>query len=545
MSKIYLVNPSSDFPTYFNGESYGAYGFSPGVMIADLAVPTLAAMAAPYLEVSLCDQSISPVDFQTTAEFIGVTGKVSQYQNLCAIADEFRRRGKVVLIGGPHASLSPDSLRDHCDILVRGEIEELAPRIFSDLRDGHWQREYVGSKPSLQSSPVPRWDLYPLERALLGTVQTSRGCPFECEFCDVIQYAGRKQRHKDADQVLREVDELYRRGMRSVFLADDNFTVYRARAKELLSALAQWNRAQTDGRVEFFTQVSIDVAKDEEMLRLAADADLTRFYIGLETPNPESLRETKKRQNLRVNLVDQVHKIIAHGIMVTAGMIVGFDADGPDIFQTQYDFSMLAAIPITSVGVLVAPVATPLHARMKEAGRLKDNQAETAASPWATNIAKHPKLTETQLMDGLRWLGNNLYSPRAFAERVMTFIDLFGTQYTAAAAKGPATRRKAGTRLAGRSIDFDAVGMLGKFRELGSEEQSLWDQLIGAAQKKPATMPFVCGILTQYMQVRHMYETGQFWEPQLVVPPAPQPLLPRVSLKARPPQVSLQTNVSS
>ncbi len=150
---------------------------------------------------------------------------------------------------------------------------------------------------------MPRWDLYPNGQALMGSVQTSRGCPFECEFCDVIQYLGRKQRHKPVGQVLAELDQLYRLGYRSVFLADDNFTVYRARAKELLVALRDWNARQTDGRMRLMSQVSIDAAGDEDMLQMCADAGLTHVFIGIETPNEESLREAKKRQNLKKNLV--------------------------------------------------------------------------------------------------------------------------------------------------------------------------------------------------------------------------------------------------
>jgi len=161
------------------------------------------------------------------------------------------------------------------------------------------------------------WDIYPNDRALSGTLQTSRGCPFECEFCDVIQYLGRRQRHKSVAQVLRELDALYRIGYRFVFLADDNFTAYRTRAKELLVALRDWNAQQERGEVGFTTQVSIDAAKDEELLKLCAEAGLTHVFIGIETPNEDSLRETKKHQNLRINLADQVQRFLDHGIAVT------------------------------------------------------------------------------------------------------------------------------------------------------------------------------------------------------------------------------------
>jgi radical SAM superfamily enzyme YgiQ (UPF0313 family) len=356
MPAIYLINPAADLPTsYFGAEVFAARLRRPAVMIADLAMPTLAALAPRDFEVFLCDEHLTPVDFDLAADFVAITGKVTQAPRMIALAREFRRRGKIVLFGGPHASLSPETLRPHCDVLVRGEIEEIGEELFADLREGCWKDEYVGTRPDLARSPVPRWDLYPNQRALLGTVQTSRGCPYDCEFCDVIQYLGRKQRHKPPDQVLRELDQLYRFGYRQVFLADDNFTIYRARTRELLDALRDWNARQTAGHVTFMTQVSLDVAADDDLLRRCAAAGLTHFFIGIETPNADSLREARKPQNLKRDMVGDVEHVLSHGISVSGGLIAGFDSDGPDIFDRQYDFAMRLPVPVYSVGALVAP----------------------------------------------------------------------------------------------------------------------------------------------------------------------------------------------
>ena len=376
---LYLINPAVDFPTYFGGEVYAGWGLRPATLMADLAIPTVAGMVPRDFDVRLCDENISPIEFDISADFVGITGKITQWGRMTAIAREFRRRGKVVLIGGPYASLSPEVVRPHCDIVVRGEAEDISEELFSDLRKGRWKPEYVGNRPDLARSPMPNWELYPNDRALLGTVQTSRGCPFECEFCDVIQYLGRKQRHKPVTQVLRELDEIYRRDYRHIFLADDNFTVYRARAKELLAALRNWNFRQDQVKVRFVTQVSIDAARDAELLKMCAEAGLTQVFIGIETPNEDSLKETKKRQNVGINLLDQVQHFLEHGIAVVGGMIVGFDSDRPDIFERQYEFAMSSPIPIFSVGALVAPAATPLHERMAKEGRLSSDGSEVAA----------------------------------------------------------------------------------------------------------------------------------------------------------------------
>jgi hypothetical protein len=226
--------------------------------------------------------------------------------------------------------------------------------------------------------------------------------------------------------VLHELDALYRFGYRTVFLADDNFTVYRARAKELLAAIQEWNARQTDGRVRFTTQISIDAAGDTEMLEMCADAGLTHVFIGIETPNEVSLREAKKRQNLKRNLLDEIKQIVNYGISVDCGMIVGFDNDEVDIFRRQYEFAMATAVPIFSLGALVAPAATPLHARLAKAGRLVEDGAEIAATPWSTNVIP-AKMTLQELFEGIRRLCNSIYHPAAFEQQMSKLVDTLGS----------------------------------------------------------------------------------------------------------------------
>ena len=203
---IYIINPASDFPNYVSAEILAASGFAAGTAMADAAAATVAALASKDFQVSICDEYISPIDFDHTADWVAITGKVNQRRRMVAVADEFRRRGKRVVIGGPYASLSPAHLRAHCDVLVSGEVEEIAAELFADLSRGNPRDSYIGDKPDISRSPIPRWALYPNDRALMGTLQTSRGCPFECEFCDVIQDLGRKQRHKPIANVLAELD---------------------------------------------------------------------------------------------------------------------------------------------------------------------------------------------------------------------------------------------------------------------------------------------------------------------------------------------------
>ena len=506
-SSIYMVNPSNDFPSYFGGEVFAGRGFRPATMVADLALPTLAAFVPDDFEVRICDEFVTPIDFETPADFVAITGKVTQSLRIAKIAAEFRRRGKVVLIGGPYASLAPERVRLHCEILVQGEIEEIADQLFADLRERRWKEEYLGGRPDLSRSPVPRWDLYPNHRAATATVQTSRGCPFECEFCDVIQYLGRTQRHKSIPQVLAELDEVYRHGYRGVLLADDNFTVWRARAKEVLTALREWNSRQKDGPVYFATQLSVDAAEDEELLRMCADARLTYVFIGLETVNEESLRETKKRQNLRRDPVEQVSRFLKYGIGVMGGMVTGFDSDGPDIFQRQFEFGMATRIPMLLAGALVAPEGTPLRARLASEGRLQPNGAEVPGMPWATNISPR-QMTREQLREGMRWLCNKLYDPAAFGTRLLESIDLLASAYFPTGARW-------GTPSWGREIEREAMALVAQLGRLGIDEARMLTRVAARLAGKPHATAYAGAVLTQYQQARYMFERADFWDPKL------------------------------
>lgn len=513
---LHLINPRPAEPSYFGAEAYGHWGYQPAQAIADLATATVAALAPSDWTVTICEEYVEPIDFDVEADYIGITGKVIQGQRMNEVADAFRARGKTVLIGGPHASLSPEAVRSHCDVLIIGEIEAIAGELFADLEAGTYKAEYVGDRPDVETSPLPRFELYPNDRALSGCVQTSRGCPFECEFCDVIQYLGRKQRHKSIEQIITELDVLYRIGFRAVFLADDNFTVYRKRAKAVLAALRDWNAARTDGPVAFHTQVSIDAARDPEIMRLCGEAGLTRVFIGIETPNEESLRETGKRQNVGVDLVGQIQVFLDHGISVTGGMIVGFDHDGLDIFARQFEFAMKNPVPIFTLGALVAPAATPLFDRMKLAGRLLEGGSETQGV-WNTNIMP-VSMTREQMFTGLKWLGNRLYDPQSFAARVVAMIERIGPQL------GPF---KAGYRPHKvRPVEQQAQGVIRKVIGSGPAERAMWKSIAAALSEKPEAGPMVMNAMFSYAQVRCLYEADAYWEPEILAsPPIPELLV--------------------
>jgi radical SAM superfamily enzyme YgiQ (UPF0313 family) len=498
---IYLINPRENAPGYYNMEVLAAWGVGKRVNLADLTMPTVAALLPADWRVSLCDERIDPVDFETDAAVIGITGKVSQRDRIIELAADFRARGKLVMIGGPYATLNPDDMRSHADILVRGEIEEIAAGMFAEIASGKFQSEYIGTRPDLATSPLPRWDLYPRRYALAGQIQTSRGCPFECEFCDVIQYLGRKQRWKEPEQVIRELEVLYDAGYQHIYLADDNLTVVRRRARALLEALAEWNESKEPlKRISFATQLSIDIARDDDMLALCVRAGVRNVFIGVETPNEESLAETKKRQNMRIDLVEEISKFARHGITVTAGMIVGFDHDGPDIFERQYEFVQKLPVPLPMVSILVAPAATPLHARMEAEGRLIGDSRVGGGGLLRTNIA--PKsMSYDQLMDGTRWLLHAIYDPRAFLHRVETFVAMAPRQNAKSSRREPTKpERKLYSALASR----------------GPHEAALVRRVWGLAMARKNLRNEILFCLMIYCQIRHMLEAQEVWQSELV-----------------------------
>lgn len=512
MTSIYLINPAADFPTYYGAEVYAARGYKPAAFLADLVVPTLAAMLPADFHVEINDEHMEPVDFDLDVDYVGITGKISQWGRTKAIAAEFRRRGKVVIIGGPHATLVPEVVRPHCDVLVKGEIEEIADELWSDLRAGNPRDTYEGGRPDLSGSPVPRWDLYAKynPRVLTATVQTARGCPFECEFCDVIQYVGRKQRRKSAGQIIEELQTVHRHGYRSVLFADDNTTANKSWVKETMAAVGEWNRAQ-DEMISLSTQLSIEAAGDDELLRICAEAGMTHCFIGIETTNEASLLLTQKNQNLRKflkndhvaepTIVDQVHRFYAHGIGVTAGMICGFDADGPDIFQQQFEFAQAAAAPICTLSALAAPHATPLHARLDAAGRLVDAY-EVPGHPWNTNVIP-ALMSREELTEGIRWLANELYHPHHFGERVLRYIELLE--------EPQGVRRPRANRSTMRTVDRDTLDLIADIPKLDAEAAAMWRRIMAKLPSNPgATVP-IMEAFARYRQLRFMYEDGGFW----------------------------------
>jgi radical SAM superfamily enzyme YgiQ (UPF0313 family) len=413
--KILLVSPGQATSLFTFSDVEDITG-SPAYM-PNLALPTLAAMTPPDFDVTIVDEMIEPIEpyFEQHWDLVGITGYITHEKRMFAVADEFRRRGDLVAIGGPYATLSSSRVRPHADVLFVGEAEKTWPAFLNDFRSERWKDEYRATEAvDIGVSPIPDASKLRNHGYWMGVVQTSRGCPFECEFCDVIIYLGRKQRHKTPERVVLEIERMYQAGYRAIFLSDDNFTANKKKSYEIVRAIADWNRTKPE-RTSFSTQLSVDIVRDPELLRACSDAGLTQAFIGLETPNQDALREVKKRQNVRSDLISDVHTIQRQGVMVQAGMISGFDADTLDSFRNQYNFLQWAGIPMASITMLNAPEGTPLEKRLIQEKRLVARPMDDFFL--STNII--PKqMSPEQLHYGTQWLLNKLFSPDAFLERV-------------------------------------------------------------------------------------------------------------------------------
>jgi radical SAM superfamily enzyme YgiQ (UPF0313 family) len=312
-------------------------------------------------------------------------------------------------------------------------------------------------------------------------------------------YLGRKIRHKAVEQILAEADTLYGYGYRSIFLSDDNFTVNRKKATEILTALRDWNRDRAE-RVIFSTQLSIDIVRDPDVVELCAAAGLNVAFVGIESPNKSALAEARKRQNLARDLQGSIRDLQRRGVCVQAGMIVGFDNDTTDAFREQFEFLQAASVPICSTGMLNAPAGTPLEARLRADGRLVDRPDFDHYS--GTNIV--PKqMTIDELRHGTRWLLNRLYHPAYFTERVLGLYDVWP-------ASGPV--------VFGLPEDDGAefyAHLLRAFASMGPEFRRIPLRVLRRWKQKPSGMNAVFSALATYKHIVSVMRKLDMWDPEL------------------------------
>jgi len=384
-----------------------------------LGLLTIAALCPKSWTLRLIDRSFEDLLDRDIlwADLVMLSGMRVQKNDMRETLLRARALGKRTMVGGPYASSEPETLLAIADHVVAGEPDEIFHEITADLEHGSAKRLYrINDKPDVSKTPVPRFDLLKRGKYASMAVQFSRGCPYQCEFCDIITIYGRKPRTKPAGQLLAELDALFALGWRDqVFIVDDNFIGNHHRALELAQALEAWQQSHGYPFL-FYTEASIDLAQRPELIEAMVRANFFYVFIGIESPSAQSLTEAKKYQNLRRDPLECIRFIQNRGLWVSAGFIIGFDSDTEDIFERQQDFVERAAIPWAMAGFLQAPPTTPLYSRMVKQGRLLEEDIAT------TNFDPpnfRTLLPLPVLLQGLRKILVSLYSPSAFYNRAL------------------------------------------------------------------------------------------------------------------------------
>jgi radical SAM superfamily enzyme YgiQ (UPF0313 family) len=420
MADIVLINPRFT-PSYW-GLNYAMPLLDAKAVLPVINLPLLAALTPPGHEVSLIDENVAAIDFDRCqrADIVGLTGMNVQRARMREILVELKRRGVFTVVGGPWVTVFEADFGDLADVVFIGEAEETWPRFLGEWAEGRHGRRYEqAEKTDMATVPPPRFDLLPMSKYVYGALQVSRGCPFTCEFCDIIVVFGRRPRVKTVEQVIAELEGLVAAGRLNCFIVDDNLIGNKKAIKPILREIVKWQQAH-GYPLNFATEASIDLAEDEELMRLMVEANIDNVFVGIESPNEEALRETKKIQNLadrQGTMLEKVHRIQHAGLEVWSGMIVGFDSDDEGVFEAQRSFIREARIVQAMVNVLVAIPRTPLFDRLSREGRV-DNSGEMGH--WgtiSTNVMPR-KISRRALCDGYLDLMRDLYSADAFFARL-------------------------------------------------------------------------------------------------------------------------------
>jgi radical SAM superfamily enzyme YgiQ (UPF0313 family) len=388
-----------------------------------LGLITVAALCPSSWSIRLLDLSFEELREEDLlwADLVMVSSMQAQRADTLDVLSRARGLGRRTFIGGPWASSEPEFLTMQADHVFVGEAEEVFGEIAHQLEHGTAQAVYkVIDKPDMSVSPMPRFDLLHMNQYTSMSVQFSRGCPFQCEFCDIITIYGRRPRAKPPEKLIAELDALLALGWRNeVFIVDDNFIGNHKLALQLTHSLATWQE-RSKRVISFYTEASIDLADKPELLASMVEANFMYVFLGIETPSAEALKGSSKFQNLRGDLVTQVSKIRESGLWVLAGFIVGFDSDDETIFERQLQFIDKTAITWAMAGVLQAPPTTALFDRMKREGRLIEDSTATTnfSAPNFKTVLPLPIL-----LRGLSTLLKGLYTPANYFGRAMRSLE--------------------------------------------------------------------------------------------------------------------------
>ncbi len=428
--KILLVYPQ--YPDTFWSFKHALKFVSKKAVFPPLGLLTVAAMLPGDWEKKLVDMNVTRLNDSDIkwADYVFISAMAVQKESVKEVVARCQYFGTKIVAGGPLFTASFEEF-DGIDHFVLDEAEVTLKPFLEDLEKGQLRYVYTSDeRPDISNTPIPLWSLINMKHYSSMNLQYSRGCPYDCEFCDIVILNGHTPRTKSKEQIISELDSLYEHGWRgSLFIVDDNFIGNKKKLKEqILPALVEWKKSK---KYPFAinTEASINLADDEELMRLMVDAGFDVVFVGIETPNDESLVECTKYQNQNRDLIASVNKLQQFGLEVQGGFIVGFDSDPDSIFQNQIDFIQRSGIVTAMVGLLNAPMGTRLYQRLHEEGRLL-NSFTGNNTDFSLNFI--PKMNYDRLISGYRHILNTIYSPREYYQRIKTFLQVYKPPRTSA-----------------------------------------------------------------------------------------------------------------
>jgi radical SAM superfamily enzyme YgiQ (UPF0313 family) len=470
--KVLLLYP--EFPDTFWSFKHVLKFIRKRAALPPLGPLTVAAMLPAEWEKRLVDLNVRSLRDKDLAwaDLVLISAMIAQRDSAVKLVARCRTAGKTVVAGGPLFTVEHAQFPE-VDHFVLNEAETTLPAFLRDFTGGCARRIYTSTTlPDLGSTPVPQWELADLRRYASMSVQYSRGCPFDCEFCNVTAMFGHRPRVKKPDQIIAELDGLWQQGWRgSVFFVDDNLIGNKRSLREdLLPALIRWRQGKRG--FAFYTEASINLADDPDLMKMMVAAGFDQVFIGIETPEEASLTECNKRQNRSRDLIADVKRIQRAGLQVQGGFIVGFDNDPPMIFQRQIDFIQESGIVTAMVGLLQAVPGTKLHQRLGRQGRLLGDTTGDNVDG-TTNFI--PRMNREMLRDGYRQLMETLYSPGPYYRRIRTFL----REFTPPKLYGNVNWRNA----------FAFVRASLRLGVIGRERFHFWGLLLWTSFRRPTLVP--------------------------------------------------------
>ncbi len=490
---VLLINPKTP-PTFWSFPEQTIFSRRKA-LIPPLGLLTVAALLPPHWHARVVDldaRQLEKADWDW-ADVVMLTGMIVQKHSMLSLIKEAKQRKKTVVVGGPYVSSVPEeALAAGCDFLVRGEVEHVMEKVVIALENrqagGVFEAE---SRPPLTDSPLPRFELIRMDDYLVMSIQTSRGCPFDCEFCDIVNLYGRRPRCKSPEQVIRELDYLYQLGWRrEVFITDDNFIGNRSHARAVLDLLIPWMKSHGEP-FNFTVQASVNLGQDLELIDLMTEANMSNVFVGVESPDEQILKVAHKYQNVKNPLVESLNNMNRNGLSVMASFIIGFDGEKKGAGERICAFVQQTNIPVVMLNTLHILPNTRLWTRLKNEGRLLEESTTGQSTGGVLNYI--PDRPDEEILEEYVQAWSYLYEPSRFLERVYRYyLSMRPTRAASGAAADPVAPSS-------RRQFKDVAGDIRRFARLAwrqglvySSRRQYWRQIFGMMRHNPSRfVPYI------------------------------------------------------